>query len=235
MPSRSTATVLLAALLALPAPAPAQVHRCTDAEGRTVFSDQRCADIGAYERVPATPAGARGGTTAPPPRPGGCPRTLGALVQEIAAAVRSRDVNRLSAVYDWNGVDARQAARVFDQLEAIVARPLVDIAPVRAESAPPPAPPAPLPAAVEAPAPAPPEAAWMPSWAGHLAAPPADPGAPAPASADASTDTAASPPAAPRPPRPVGLRLEQTLAGTATPVRTVFGLRRHYGCFWIRL
>lgn len=36
-------------------------------------------------------------------------------------------------------------------------------------------------------------------------------------------------------PNPVGLRLEQVLPGTATPARTVLGLRRHYGCFWITL
>ncbi len=35
--------------------------------------------------------------------------------------------------------------------------------------------------------------------------------------------------------RPVGLRLEQTLANGTTPSRTVFGLRRHYNCFWITL
>lgn len=40
---------------------------------------------------------------------------------------------------------------------------------------------------------------------------------------------------APSRPRPIGLRLEQTLANTATPARTVFGLRRQYGCFWITL
>lgn len=36
-------------------------------------------------------------------------------------------------------------------------------------------------------------------------------------------------------PRPIGLRLEQTLGNSATPARTVFGLRRAYGCFWITL
>lgn len=36
-------------------------------------------------------------------------------------------------------------------------------------------------------------------------------------------------------PRPVGLRIEQTLGSAATPARTVFGLRRQYGCFWITL
>lgn len=44
----------------------------------------------------------------------------------------------------------------------------------------------------------------------------------------------AAAPAAGRP-RPIGLRLEQTLGNTATPARTMFGLRRQYGCFWITL
>lgn len=34
---------------------------------------------------------------------------------------------------------------------------------------------------------------------------------------------------------PVGLRLEQTLPGSATRAATVLGLRRQYGCFWITL
>lgn len=39
--------------------------------------------------------------------------------------------------------------------------------------------------------------------------------------------------AAPR--HPVGLRLEQTLPGSAARAATVLGLRRQYGCFWITL
>lgn len=34
--------------------------------------------------------------------------------------------------------------------------------------------------------------------------------------------------------QPVGLRVEQTLANGITPSRTVFGLTRHFGCWWIR-
>ncbi|WP_313206780.1 DUF4124 domain-containing protein [Stenotrophomonas sp.] len=34
---------------------------------------------------------------------------------------------------------------------------------------------------------------------------------------------------------PVGLRLEQTLPGSASRAATVLGLRRQYGCFWITL
>ncbi|RNF85957.1 hypothetical protein [Montanilutibacter psychrotolerans] len=33
---------------------------------------------------------------------------------------------------------------------------------------------------------------------------------------------------------PVALRLEQTIGNTGTPSRTVFGLQRHFGCWWIR-
>jgi len=42
----------------------------------------------------------------------------------------------------------------------------------------------------------------------------------------------------PEPPmarHPVGLRLEQTLPGSAARAATVLGLRRQYGCFWITL
>lgn len=38
-----------------------------------------------------------------------------------------------------------------------------------------------------------------------------------------------------RRPRPVALRLEQTLAGGTTPSRTLLKLRRQYNCFWISL
>ena len=34
---------------------------------------------------------------------------------------------------------------------------------------------------------------------------------------------------------PIALRVEQTLANGSTPSRTVFGLRRHMGCWWITL
>lgn len=33
---------------------------------------------------------------------------------------------------------------------------------------------------------------------------------------------------------PVALRVEQTLANGITPSRTVFGLQRHFGCWWIK-
>jgi hypothetical protein len=34
---------------------------------------------------------------------------------------------------------------------------------------------------------------------------------------------------------PVALRVEQTLANGSTPSHTVFGLRRHFDCWWVSL
>ena len=34
---------------------------------------------------------------------------------------------------------------------------------------------------------------------------------------------------------PVALRLEQTLGNGSTPSRTVLGLRRYLGCWWVQL
>lgn len=42
------------------------------------------------------------------------------------------------------------------------------------------------------------------------------------------------PAAEPRPRVPVALRVEQTLANGITPSRTVFGLQKHFGCWWIK-
>lgn len=35
--------------------------------------------------------------------------------------------------------------------------------------------------------------------------------------------------------RPVALRIEQTAGGGSAPMRTIFGLRRHMDCWWVRL
>lgn len=227
---RGIALLLLLACTAATPPQPAQaqsVQRCIGPDGRAVYTDRRCDDIGAVQRLPpsATAPGARAVR-------GGCPRLLSQLVGEIGAAIQAQDVNRLSAVYDWRGVPSASATRLFDRLEAIVQRPLVDIAPVYGpQEAPRPvvqADPDSLPADAFIAAVAGPET-WMPSW---RQAPVGGTGT------DATTpaEGAAAPPAAtPSRPHPVALRIEQTLGRSATPSRTVFGLRRAYGCFWIAM
>ncbi|UWX04820.1 hypothetical protein H1235_14350 [Pseudoxanthomonas sp. NC8] len=220
-------------LAALPEQAQAQpVQRCTGPDGRAVYTDRRCDAVGAVDRL--SPAG-----SAAQPRlyRDGCPRLLSQLVGEIGAAIQARDVNRLAGIYDWSGVSSTAASRLLDRLEGVVERPLVDIAPVYAEDAPAAAPAAgadlpPPPAAAAAPtATAGDPASWMPSW--RIAQPSAAPVAATAPGVEAAPDAPPAPTYARA--RPIALRIEQTLAGSATPARTVFGLRRSYGCFWITL
>lgn len=188
--------LLLSCALCLPAPASAQaprVNRCTNAQGQTVFTDRRCDALGASDRLPVrTPTVGNTGIYR-----AGCARRLSELTGQIRDAVSQQDVNRLSSIYLWSNVSNAAASHIIGRLEAVVQRPLVDIAPVypsRDENAA---------ETYDAPAP--------------------------------GGDGQPLPVAAPNRPRPVGLRLEQTLGTTATPVRTVFALRRQYGCFWITL
>lgn len=243
--ARLSLLLLPCAWLSSPAAAYAQpVQRCIGADGRAVYTDQRCATVGAAERLPAA-----AGADAPRLFNSGCPRVLSQLVGEIGTAIRGGEVNRLASVYDWSGVSNAAAAQVLDRLEAIVDRPLVDIAPVYPDGGstyrpaapmpdlpePPPAPQATTTQAAEAAGPD----AWMPSWNTRAAESGGEATGDDPYSYPAEAAPAPAPatpaPVAPARPRPVALRIEQTLAGSATPVRTVFGLRRSYGCFWIAL
>ena len=179
--------VLFAALVLsawLPAaPAPAQIRHCVTPEGQEVYTDRRCADIGAVERRPRPT-----GDTHVAMRlyRGGCARTVQDLVFEMTTAIDSGDVNRLAALYHWPGMSASGATATMQRLEAIVQRPLVDVA------------------TVVPPGPDGEDGSYYP----HTA----------------TTGQA-----------PVGVRLQQVLDNGATPSQTVFGLRRHLDCWWVRL
>ncbi|WP_411832883.1 hypothetical protein [Pseudoxanthomonas mexicana] len=102
------------------------VTRCMSATGEAIYTDKRCEDVGATDRLPSAAAVQAGAVYR-----AGCSRTLSDLVAQINGAVAAGDVNRLSSIYLWNGVSNASANRILDQLEKIVARPLVDIVPVR--------------------------------------------------------------------------------------------------------
>ncbi len=197
----SLLTITVTAVLAAPVwmrPATAQaVQRCTDASGASIFTDRRCEDVGAASRVIRPRVNASGQPVAP--RDLGCPRRLSDLVQQITGAIDASDANRLASLYQWNGISDATANRLLDQMETIVRRPLVDIAPI-------------FPAVQPTPI--------------------------VDASGNVIDDNADGyyPQLAPQQKRrPVGLRLQQTLANTSTPSSTVLGIRRSYDCFWITL
>lgn len=193
MPSLSRLLLLLALALWLSwgSSAQAQVRRCTRPDGTAVFTDQKCAELGATDRLPRASSEARGLRL----RQVGCSRNLQDLVYEMTTAIDAQDPNRLASVYHWVGISSSGAASVMSRLDAIVHRPLVDIIPVTAR---------------------PPDDMDDPDTIAN------------------GSDGDYYPQTAVRTP-PVALRVEQTLANGSTPSHTVFGLRRHFDCWWVSL
>jgi hypothetical protein len=118
-----------------PDDARADVRRCVTASGETIFTDRKCDEVNAAERLPRSQASPGAQTH----RAGGCARTLQDLVFEITSAIDARDANRLAGVYHWPGTSAEEGYRIWTQLDAITNRQLVDIVPVMPASRAPPA------------------------------------------------------------------------------------------------
>lgn len=213
------AAIALAASLAVPTPAHAQsqIRRCTAPNGTVIFTDKSCEDAGGSERRPQTGvAGSLGSKSTIR----GCPRSLRDLVFEVSSAIDARDANRLAGVYHWAGMSGRGSVGILDRLDAIAQRPLVQITPVM------PAPRVRL------------DAGSGLTVSGNL-----DPSriAAAPVESAADGQPSVSPDDADYYPQarvqrtPVGLRVDQTIGSTMSASRTVFGLRRNMGCWFIQL
>lgn len=185
--------LLLSTALCAGAAQAQQVNRCTDAQGRTVYGDKSCEAMGAHARL-LPKARAAGGSGLYRDT---CARRLSEVVAQIRSAVDARDPNRLSGIYAWSGLSSAEATRVMDRLDAIVQRPLVDIAPVF------------------------PRDPQLEPGEGH--------------DEEVGEDPIMISNVPALRPRPVALRLEQTLGRSATPSRTLLKLRRQYNCFWISL
>lgn len=104
-------------------PAYAQVRQCAGPDGRAVFTDRSCEDVGAHAATAGTAAAAR-------TLHSGCARNVRELVWEVSAAIDLGDVNRLAGVYHWTGMTGRSGNEVMNRLQALVGRPLLHVAPV---------------------------------------------------------------------------------------------------------
>lgn len=245
--SRVLPVVCLAAACGLaPGRAEAQVSRCVDRQGNSVFTDRPCEAVDSASRVPpAARAGGRGSAYR-----GACARSLPMLIRDLSSAIQSGDANRLGMLYLWAGVSDAEALRTLNRLQSIAERPLVDIVPLRREIAvavASPTAPASAAGGASAEAAAPVPAASAPRamhWDGDGApgaprtpvAPRPDPPAAGPAPGPAAAPTAGFPPPQTRIRSVVtGLRLQQTAGKRATSVAVVLGLRRAYDCWWISL
>jgi hypothetical protein len=206
----------------------------------------------------ATPSGP-GASTFPAPQgvatpgpfaPGyrsACIRSLGEFAYALSSAVESGDVNRLASLYRWRGQSTREGYDTMTRLQAIVARPLLDVAPVYPEARAPPPPAStastasvlPRSAGTGAAAPSAADPKVFPPLTGPpmFEVPlPDDSHATGESGPGASSGTGADP-AGHAPPRspPVGLRLDQTLANGVTPATTTLRLQRELGCWWVSL
>ncbi len=119
---------LLLAIAPLPAHA-SGLHRCVDANGGPIFSDQPCEDLGAKVRSEAAPASGAASTGRLHVR--SCARTPDGLLRGLKIALATGDVNQLSAFYHWPGIGSAEADEILKRMQEIVARPLVSAELVR--------------------------------------------------------------------------------------------------------
>lgn len=130
MPIRARPLLLLLSLAATGAcaDAQAQIRRCNGPDGKSIFTDRKCNDVGATDSLPraAGTAPAIGGKA----YARGCSRNIRDLIFELTAAIDSRDTNRLAGLYNWSGMSNSGGYAVLSRLDAMANRPLVDISPV---------------------------------------------------------------------------------------------------------
>lgn len=219
-PTRFRLLLLLLALAAC-GTAQADIRRCVAADGRTIYTDRQCQDLGAVERLPDTHRAGSGRAYRY-----SCPRSLQDLVYQLTDAIGNRDVNRLASVYYWAGQSTRTGYALMRRLDAIAQRPLADIVPVYPVRAP-----------VRAPV-----RNDMASTDASLDAAsfkddetPQDESSNSQSGNSGGSDNGLEYPQETVHQRPIGLRLEQTLTNGSTPARTFLGLHRAHGCWWVSL
>lgn len=132
MPRALVLATLMCACALVPVPASPQVRRCTAADGSLVFTDRKCEDLGAQERLPPP---AEGGSILDGLRPTArfsCQRNVQDLSYALGSALQSGDANQVAGLYDWAGMSSSTAYRVMDRLDLIARRQVVDVQPVYA-------------------------------------------------------------------------------------------------------
>ena len=125
---RPTARLLLAVILLAPCAVRAQVRHCTAADGSLVYTDRKCDDIGAVERLAPSPMA--GGSAMAGRYRNACARTVQDLVYSFSNALQSGDANQVAGVYDWAGMPTSSAYKLMSRLDVIAKRPLVDVQPM---------------------------------------------------------------------------------------------------------
>jgi hypothetical protein len=105
------------------------IRECVGPDGVPVFTDRRCADLGAMPQVVLPPIGSMPGGL--PIRVRTCARNQSMLLEGVRAALENHDVNRLADYYHWTGMGSAQGYAMMERLDAFSARQVVDVQLVR--------------------------------------------------------------------------------------------------------
>ena len=125
---RAIALLLLLPLFAPALPARAQnpIHRCVDAHGNPLFTDQPCTSQQAspVQAVAPGPSVSAPGQPVPLQR---CAGTAAELRQRVIDAFAARDPNQLAGLMLWHGYGHLSAIDDLRALNRLVQQPLLEI------------------------------------------------------------------------------------------------------------
>jgi hypothetical protein len=106
------------------------LRQCVGTDGVPIFTDRRCADLGATPKL--EPPGGFGGSSTPGSHIARtCARNQDDLLAGVRAALENHDANRLADYYDWVGMGTTEGYRLMERLDTFSARPVVDVQLVR--------------------------------------------------------------------------------------------------------
>lgn len=122
-------------LWAVPGRSQTDIHRCIDAGGRALFTDQTCSSMQAtaVHAAPkpsdeATPVATLAATPTEPP-PILCAGTFNELRQSVIDAFANHNANRLAGLMLWNGYASSTAVADIRALSVLMQQPLLDAGP----------------------------------------------------------------------------------------------------------
>lgn len=123
---------LLLLCWAMPGHAQTDIHRCIDASGHALFTDQTCAAMQATAVNPAarpidnTTHATTLATAPSEPPPTLCAATFNALRQSVIDAFANHNANRMAGLMLWNGYGSSAAVATIRSLSALMQQPLLD-------------------------------------------------------------------------------------------------------------
>ncbi|TAL95150.1 MAG: DUF4124 domain-containing protein [Rhodanobacter sp.] len=116
---------LVLPVLATPALAQTEIHRCIGANSGAVFTDQACSALKATPVSPAAAAAIPSPVAAPPPVL--CAASVGELRQSVIDAFARRDTIRMAGLVLWDGYGRSAAIADIRALSALMKQPRLEV------------------------------------------------------------------------------------------------------------